>query len=117
MGMTASQKPRVLELLRTVELGPYEIANAAPMHFVVKIYKHVEKPRTFLPIVFRRDIYRLKPSFATGVADETVEVTDDNYLSENFVRASAAAALKAIVEKIRTDYEPDFRKARQRSAR
>jgi hypothetical protein len=92
-------------LMHTVELGPYEVAGETPMMFVVKVYKSLDKPKTFFPIVFRRDTYLLKPSFKTKARVEELEVVDSNYESRSFERASASASLKAIVATIRKTCE------------
>lgn len=93
------------ELVRTVELGPYDVPGETPMLFVVKVYKRLDKQRTFFPIVFRRDSYLLKPSFRAKAKVEEVEVVDFNYDAESFERKSAAASLAASVGAIRKAYE------------
>ena len=103
-------RPLVAELKRIIEIGWYDgVGDAAPLYFVVKIYKDLTSRRRFFPTVARRDFYRLKPSFEGSVATQIVEVEDTNYDPAQFTHTTEAAVVKAIVHRIRSDFEPDYR--------
>jgi hypothetical protein len=98
--------PHLIELRRTLELGPYDCADGAPWYFIVNIYKDLKRRNRFFPIVFRRDPYLLKRRFNGKIADVEIDAVDSTYESEVYARPSEAAALNAILAKIRGDFEP-----------
>jgi hypothetical protein len=105
-------KPRVLHLVRTIEIGWYERAEAPPTYFVIHIYKDLRARRHYVPVVSRRDFYDLKRNSSARAASQILEVEDTNYDSEKFARPTAAASANAILHQIRTDFEPEYRKSR-----
>jgi hypothetical protein len=107
---------RILELKRTVELGhTFGPDNMAVHRFVVRIYKDLNAARTYVPKVFRRNFFRVKPSFVNTVADEVIEVEDESYAPDRFARPTEAQALKAVTDKIRSDYGPTFQRETSRA--
>ena len=111
------QRPsfRIVELLRTIEVGPYDCAGEAPWHFIVNTYKDLDKPRVFLPVVFRREVYRMMRRRAKATTNEQVDILVRDFEPERFRRTSARAAEAAILHHIRTKFEPGYRR-RSRSA-
>lgn len=110
--------PLVAELRRTVEIGWYGgIGDAAPIYLVVKVYRDLAAKKRFFPTVARRDFYRLKPNAEGKAATQIVEVEDTNFDPNEFTRTTEAAATKAIVDRIRSMFEPAYRKRAVKSAR
>ena len=101
----AGKRSRRIELVRTVERGPYECPGEAPWFFVVKIYKDLEKKKTFFPIVFRRGLFRITPGFANGPGDRQLDVIEPRFAPEDFTRANEAAALKCVSRKVRDTFD------------
>jgi hypothetical protein len=108
----------VVELKRTIEIGWYGgIGEVPPIYLVVKIYRDLRTKHRFYPTVGRRDFYSLKPSLEGQVATQIVEVEDTNYDPAEFTRTTEAAAVKAIVDRIRSMFEPDYRPRASKSKR
>ena len=103
------ERRRWIELVRTVELGPYDCPGEAPWHFIVKIYKDVEKRATFFPVVFRREFYRMKSRLAKKLSNEQVDIVVHDFDDERFVCASERAALTRIVRHLRGKFAPGVR--------
>lgn len=101
---------RVIELLRTIEVGPYDCAGEAPWHFIVNIYKDLDKPKVFFPVVFRREVYRMTRRHAKATTNEQVDIFVRDFEPERFKRTSARAAEAAILQHIRAKFEPAYRR-------
>lgn len=111
----AGERPRWIELVRTVELGPYDCPGEAPWYFIVKIYKDLKKRSTFFPIVFRREFYRMKSRLAKKLSDEQVDIVVHDFDNARFVCASERAALTRIVRHLRGKFEPGVRERGRRA--
>ncbi len=93
-------RPRLLEVVRTVDVGPFAVGREPRVVFVVKICKDLERAKRFMPIVYRRASYLITPSFGGKAAQRQIEVVDPAFGPDAFVRGSAAAALKDVVAAI-----------------
>jgi hypothetical protein len=104
------RRARLIELVRTVAIGPYECPGEAPWFFTIKVYKDLAKRSSFFPIVFRRDIYRMTATGARKPVDAQLDIVDHTYATDRFTRPSARGALDAIVRHIRGSFEKGARK-------
>lgn len=100
-GVLTWKHRRMAELVRTVEV---RASHPRPKEaiFVVDVYRDLEGSRDFFPIVWRRDAYRLKPSFAGRVARQQVEVTEPDADPLELARPNADAVLAAVVKTLQT---------------
>jgi hypothetical protein len=109
------RKFRILELKRTLDLGYHAgRTDIAVSRFVIRIYKDMEAPRRYLPVVFQRGRFRLKPSFVKTMADEDIEIEDRTYNPELFARPTESQAVKAILDRITADFGPTFQRQKPR---
>jgi hypothetical protein len=111
----SGKRLRLIELVRTVELGPYDCPGEAPWYFIVKIYKELGKRKIFFPIVFRREFYRMRPVAARKLANEQVDIVLHDFDDERFVCASERAALARVVRHVRGKFEPAARRGGRRA--
>ena len=95
------KRRRLIELVKTVEIGPVAVAADRKVVFVVNVYKDLERKKRFFPIVSRRDSYRITPAFVNKPAAKQVDVIESRFRPEDFVHASKAAAMASIVREIR----------------
>ncbi|MEQ8452700.1 MAG: hypothetical protein RLO52_14780 [Sandaracinaceae bacterium] len=71
----SSGPPRVFELLRTLELD-VEL-GAEPMVLRVELFKARHQSQLYRARLWRRELFRMKPSFPRDDDDEPRERTDD----------------------------------------
>jgi len=106
LGARGAKAVPAAELVQTVEIGPFACPGETPWYFSVRIHKDLMRARRFFPVVFRREFYRMKASFAKVATDEQLEIVDSSFEPEQFARTSAAAVRVAIVRYIRDVFEP-----------
>lgn len=94
-------EPRLLELVLTADVGPFTVGREPRVAFVVRIHKDLERAKRFIPIVHRRVSCRITPSFGGKAVQRQIEVVDAGFVPDDFMRASATAALKAVVAAIK----------------
>jgi hypothetical protein len=91
------QKLRWARLVRWLEFGPYECPGDKPWYFTAGIYKNLKGPASFLPIVRRREPYKVR---ATPAGKEMiVDVCDTSSFDPEAHTRRTAKGVEAALTK------------------
>ncbi len=104
---------KLLEKIKVVELEPVEGDGDGEIEctFIIEVFKEMGKDHEFFPRVYRREFFRIQPTFpqdSEGIpshdpSDEEIIVADVGDW-ENLKEKTVELVIKSVVKKIKEDY-------------
>lgn len=98
--------PLVLwEVVRTVELDPFEIGDDA-LHFRIEIQQRTDQPHMFRSRVWRIEAFQMRPLWPDGSRESTefVLLNDDSYTDRDATSPTAEAALVHVLAELQRQF-------------
>lgn len=71
------KKIMLYKLVERYEMDPIELEDGDSFSYTMDVYRELSGERKYFPRVYRREFYRLKPSFASNTeSDEEILIED-----------------------------------------
>lgn len=85
--MLRGETIHVYKLISHYELDPIELEDGGSFSYAIDVYRELSGAEKYFPRVYRREFYRLNPSFSSGVEGEKREESDEELLVEDMARS------------------------------
>ncbi len=77
----------VYKLIAHYELDPIELEGNGSFSYAIDVYRDLSGKEQYFPRVYRREFYRLNPSFSSCTEDGEKEESDEELLVEDMARS------------------------------
>lgn len=77
---------KIYKFIDRYELSSIELEHVESFSYVIDVYKDVLEG-LFFPKVYRREFFRMKPSFSSGFFDSEQEGSDEEILVEDMAKS------------------------------
>lgn len=85
--MVRGEAVHVYKLIAHYELDPIELEDGGSFSYAIDVYRELSGERKYFPRVYRREFYRLDPSFSSSFEDGEREESDEELLVEDMARS------------------------------
>lgn len=89
---------QIYKLIAHYELDPIELEEGGSFSYAIDVYRELSGTEKYFPRVYRREFYRLNPSFSSGIEGGEQEESDEEILVEDMARSWSETRLDSSEE-------------------